>query len=91
MTHFDPGDQKTPRGPGAAPNASPRVARASFALAIVALAVGTVGLMGEHWRPGLILVLAGVAGMMTSAPPMFRAWQMRRGMRPRRTDEDPAA
>ncbi len=91
MTLFDPEDQKTQRLHGDAPNVSPRAARASFALAIIALAVGAACIMGGHWRPGLILVLASVAGTMTSIRPMFTAWQMRRRMKQRSTDDDHAA
>ena len=79
MTLFDPGDQKTQRLHGAAPIASPRVARASFALALLALAVGVVCIMGGPWGLGLILVFAAAAGVMTT-------WQLRRRMRERRTD-----
>ena len=79
MTPFDPRDQKTPQSHGDAPNASPRLAWASFALALLAFAVGVVCIMGGHWAPGLILVFAAVAGVMT-------AWQMRGRMRQRRTD-----
>ena len=91
MKFFDHGDQKTLRLHCGAPNVSPRAVRASFALAIIAFAVGAACIMGGHWRPGLILVLAGVAGTMTSARPMFSAWQMRRRLRQRSTDDDDAA
>ena len=76
MTPIDPKDQKTLRFRGAA--------RASFALAIIALAVGTVCIMGGQWGPGLILVFAAVAGVMT-------AWQVRSRIRQRSTDDDHAA
>src|SRR5690606_17309400 len=59
MTHIDPKRQKTKRR-----------ARASFVLAIVALAVGVVCMMCERWPAGLIFVFAGVAGTMA-------AWQLR--------------
>jgi hypothetical protein len=87
MPFFDPESQKPLRLHGDAPNASPRAARVSFALAIIALAVGVACMMGEQWRPGLILVLAGVAGTMTSV----QAWQVRRSVRLRSTDDDHAA
>ena len=45
----------------------------SFVLALIALAVGVVCIMGGYWHPGLILMFAAVAGVMT-------AWQMRRQM-----------
>lgn len=54
---------------GDAPNPSSRVAWASFALAFIALAVGVVCIIGGQWGPGLILVFAAVAGVMTG-------WQM---------------
>ena len=76
MTPIDPGDQKTLRFHGAA--------RTSFALAIIALAVGTVCIIGGQWGPGLILVFAAVAGVMT-------AWQVRNRMRQPRADDDHAA
>jgi len=66
------------------PNASARRARASFALAIIALALGAACIMGGQWHLGLILVFAAVAGVMT-------AWQMRRRMREQITDDDHAA
>ena len=69
MTLFDPEDQKTEGLHGDAPN-YPRRARASFALAVICLAVGVVCIMYGQWPPGLILVLAAVAGVMT-------AWQLR--------------
>jgi len=87
MTHFDPEDHKTLRLHCGAPIASTRAAWASFALAIIAFAGGAVCIMGGHWPPGLILVLAGVAGTMTSV----QAWQMRRRMRERSPDDDHAA
>ena len=49
--------------------ASGRAGRASFALALVALAGGTVCIVAGQWSPGLILVFAAVAGIMT-------AWQV---------------
>lgn len=52
------------------PHAFSRQARASFVLALIALAGGGVCIMGGQWPPGLILVFASVAGVMT-------AWQMR--------------
>ena len=61
MTPFNSEDQKTLR----VPNTSPGRARGSFALALIALGVGGVCIMGEHWGPGLILVFAAVAGVMT--------------------------
>ena len=51
----------------------------SLVLAFAALAVGVVCMMVEQWGPGLILVFAAVAGVMT-------AWQMRGRMRPRSAD-----
>ena len=87
MTPFDPKDQKTQRWHCGAPNVSNRVVWASFALAIIALAVGIACIMGEQWRPGLILVLAGVVGTMASV----QARQMRKRMRQRSPDDDPAA
>lgn len=79
MTLFDPGDQKTPRLHCDAPNASTRGAWVSLALALIALAVGVVCIMGGQWGPGLILVFAAVAGVMT-------AWQIRGRMGQRSTD-----
>jgi hypothetical protein len=76
MKMFDPGDQKTLRFHGAA--------RVSFALAIIALAVGTTCIMGGQWGSGLILVFAAVAGVMT-------AWQMRSRTRQPSTDDDHVA
>ena len=70
MTLFEPEDQKTPRLHGDSSNASTRAARASFVLALIALAVGVVCIMGGQWGPGLILVFAAAAGVMT-------AWQVR--------------
>lgn len=78
MTPFDSGDQKTERLHGDAPN-YPRRARASFAFAVLCLAVGVVCIMYGQWPPGLILVLAAVAGAMT-------AWQLRTGMKHRSRD-----
>jgi hypothetical protein len=46
-----------------------RRAWVSFALALIALAVGVVCIIGGQWPPGLILVFAAVAGAMT-------AWQL---------------
>ena len=43
------------------------VARASFALALIALAVGAVCIMFEQWGPGFILIFAAVAGVMTAS------------------------
>ncbi len=80
MTPFDSGEEKTVPLPGDAPNASTRRARASFALALVALALGVVCIMGGQWGPGLILVFAAVAGVMT-------AWRLRSHMRQRSTDK----
>lgn len=76
MTPIDPGDQKSLQFHGAA--------RVSFALAIIALALGAVCIMSGHWGPGLILVFAAVAGVMT-------AWQVRSRMRQPSTDDDHAA
>jgi hypothetical protein len=76
MKPINPGDQKTARFRGAA--------RLSFALAIIALAVGTVCIMSEQWGPGLILVFAAVAGVMT-------AWQVRGRMRQLSSHDDHAA
>lgn len=87
MTTFDPRDQKTPRLHGSEPNISPRAARASFAFAIIAFSGGAACIMGGHWSPGLILVLAGVAGTMTS----LQAWQMPRCMKQRSRDDDHTA
>jgi hypothetical protein len=84
MSLFDPGDPKTLRCHGDAPNPSTRLARASFALALIALAVGVVCIMGGQWGPGLILVFAAVAGVMT-------AWQMRRRMNSGAQTDDHAA
>lgn len=47
-----------------------RAAGASFALALIALAVGAVCITVGQWGPGLILSFAAVAGVMT-------AWQLR--------------
>jgi hypothetical protein len=95
LTHENPalidlGDQHPPPFHGKVSNTS-RVAQASFALALIALAVGTACIMGEHWRPGLILILAGVAGTMTSARPMFIAWQTRKRTKQQSTHDDHAA
>jgi hypothetical protein len=53
------------------PDTSIRRAQASFALALVALTGGVVCIIGGQWPPGLILVFAAVAGVMS-------AWQLRR-------------
>ena len=53
------------------PDASTQRARASFALALIALAGGIVCIIGGQWPPGLILVFAAVAGVMT-------AWKLRK-------------
>ena len=53
------------------PDASIQRARASFALALIALVAGVACIIGGQWPPGLILVFAAVAGVMT-------AWQLRR-------------
>jgi len=91
MTLFNSGDQPTPRLPGDAPNISPRAARTSFALALIALAVGLACIMGEHWRPGLILMFAAVAGTMTSLPSMLTARQTRKRTSQQSTDDDHTA
>jgi len=77
MTPFHSEDQKTLRLPD---NSTGR-ARGSFVLAVIALAVGVVCIMGGHWGPGLILVFAAVAGVMT-------AWQMRTRMKQPSTETD---
>ncbi len=70
MTPCNPEDPKKLRLCGAdAPSASPGAAWASFALAIIALVVGTGCIMGGQWSLGLIFVFAAVAGVMT-------AWQI---------------
>jgi hypothetical protein len=79
MKPFDPEDQETLRLHCDVANAFTRQAKVSFALALVALAFDVVCIMGGQWGPGLILVFASVAGVMT-------AWQMRRRMRQRDTD-----
>ena len=77
MAPFHSEDQKTLRRP----DHSTGRARGSFVLAIIALAVGVVCIMGGHWGPGLILVFAAVAGVMT-------AWQLRTCMKQRSTETD---
>lgn len=77
MAPFYSEDQKTLRRP----DKSTGRARGSFVLAVIALAVGVVCIMGGHWGPGLILVFAAVAGVMT-------AWQMRTRMKQRSTETD---
>lgn len=71
MTLLDPREQKTPKLHCGVPNVSPRAARVSYVLALVAFAGGAVCIMCGHLPPGLILVFAGVAGTMTSV----QAWQ----------------
>ncbi len=71
MIPLDLREQKTTKMHCGVPNVSPRAARVSFVLALVAFAVGTVCIMCGHSPPGLILVFAGVAGTMTSV----QAWQ----------------
>lgn len=61
------------------PDASIRWARASLALALIALAGGVVCILDGQLPPGLILVFAAGAGIMT-------AWQLRN--RPRCTGTD---
>ena len=73
MTPLDPSEQKTPELHGGVPNdiPSPRAARVSFVLALVAFAGGAVCIVGEQAAPAVIFLLAGVAGIMTSS----RAWR----------------
>jgi hypothetical protein len=52
--------------PGDAPSASPQAAKVSLALAILAFAGGAICILGQQWPPGIILLLAGVAGTLTS-------------------------
>lgn len=52
------------------PNVVARRVRASVVFALIALVGGVVCIMGEQWPPGLILVFAAVAGIMS-------AWQLR--------------
>lgn len=77
-TPFDSGDQKLEALHGDSPNYRRR-ARVSFVLAVICLAVGVVCIMYGQWPPGIILVLAAVAGVMT-------ARQLRTGMKHSNTD-----
>lgn len=76
MKRFDAGEPKTPE----LPTSFTRAAWVSFVLAIVALTVGTICIMGGQWGPGLIFVFAAVAGIMTG-------WQIRKPIEPRSTDK----
>jgi hypothetical protein len=69
MTPFDPAAQKSL----GSSSASPQAARASVALAMIALALGTACILSEQWGPGLIFIFAAAAGIMT-------AWQLRSRM-----------
>ncbi len=68
MTPLDPREQKTSELHCGVP--SPRAARVSFVLALVAFAGGAVCIMCEQAAPAVIFSLAGVAGIMTS----LRGW-----------------
>ncbi len=57
-------------GRSGAPIGSTRRARASLTVALIAFAGGTVCNLSGRWGPGLILIFAGVAGVLT-------AWQIR--------------